>query len=230
MTKHPDLIRQPLPGGIQQARPAPDIDLLIGLCRRSCARGHLARAEAHFLQQWLRCNQDLAHRYPAEPIYARLGALLRAQRFNQAEAHDVLRLLVEITGGALKPQLDPDQYAAALPLNDPPPAIEFAGRCFHTLGPFASATRKAVNTTIKSLGGRVQHNVTPTLDYLVIGLIDRRDWQHGPYGVRIWRAVKYRDTHGLPVALVSEEHWLHHLGAACSRVSRHRYRTHNSTR
>ncbi len=52
-------------------------------------------------------------------------------------------------------------------------------------------------------GGRIS-NVTKSLDYLVVGGMGSAEWKHGSYGLKIEKAVTYREA-GVPLRIVHEE-------------------------
>lgn len=211
MTTYLDRDGQPHAGFLRKSREARSIDELIGLCRGILADGQIVQAEAEFIQSWLRSNREIADIYPANILYDRIEAMLSDNRFDLDEERELMALLLDVTGGASNLHLDQTHHATALPLSTPPPAVYFENCSFCVTGKFVSGSRRAVHSTIESLGGLVQNNVTRNLDYLVIGVVSSRDWKHSTHGTKILKAVEYRDTHGLPLAIISEEHWLKYL-------------------
>ncbi len=45
---------------------------------------------------------------------------------------------------------------------------------------------------------------------LVIGIYATESWKHSAFGNKILQAVEWRDQ-GVPIAVVSEQHWRGHL-------------------
>jgi hypothetical protein len=46
--------------------------------------------------------------------------------------------------------------------------------------------------------------ITKKLDFLVVGVVGSRDWQHSTFGNKIQKAAEYRER-GASLAIVSEE-------------------------
>ena len=64
---------------------------------------------------------------------------------------------------------------------------------------------------IESRHSPVGRAVTKQSQVLVIGAIGSSDWIHSSHGRKIEKAVKYRSA-GIPLSIVSEEHWQRFVG------------------
>lgn len=186
------------------------IDELLGLCKGIAADGKVNEAEAQFLMDWMRINCEAADQWPANILYGRLTEMLADRHLDHQEQAELFALLREITQSG-KPS---GEYVAnlstTLPLTIPAPQIHFAERIFCFMGRFVSGTRQQCEGAVIVRGGTVQRVPTNDTDYLVIGTMGSADWIHSTYGRKIEAAVELQKR-GLPVAIVSEQHWLTYL-------------------
>jgi len=102
------------------------------------------------------------------------------------------------------------EFATRAPIDDPEPVITFPDRTFVLTGQFVWGARSRCEAAIIERGGLVAPSITRRTHYVVIGIHASRDWIHSAHGRKIEKAVEYRRT-GIPLAIVSEEHWTKHL-------------------
>ncbi len=185
------------------------IDELIGLCKGIVADGHVSESEAKYLLNWLETNRDAIDLWPANVIYPRLIEIFEDGIMDDDEERDLLKMLMDL--GA-RPKMISAAASASnfLPLCDPAPDIEHAGKVFVLTGTFCSGKRSEVSEKIESRGGIVGKRITHDTNYLVIGEIGSRDWIHSTHGRKIEQAVKLRDE-GQKLNIISEEHWFHSI-------------------
>jgi hypothetical protein len=100
-------------------------------------------------------------------------------------------------GGTLK--------ATTLPLNAPPPTIEFPKSRFCVTGTFAFGTRKECEGAVEAKGA-LCGPLTHETGYLVIRIYATDSSTHSTFGRKIEKTVTLRDK-GLPIAIVGEQHW-----------------------
>lgn len=180
------------------------VDELIGLVKGVLADGHVAEGEARFLLDWLTTNVDARDTWPASALYPRLARALSDDRLDADEESELLALLAQTVGGNA-PARGEASMATALPLDDPPPEVVFAGRTYAFTGKFYAGTRDWCELQVTQRGGAIA-SVSKKLDYLVIGEIGSRDWIHSTHGRKIEKAVELRNG-GARLAIVSERHW-----------------------
>ena len=186
------------------------IDELIGLCKGVLADGKINQDEAIFLQKWIEANSEIIETWPANRIYERISNVLADGILDQEEADELFKLLSQFTGD-IPLQEEYGRMATALPIDLPPPRIEFPKRKFCLTGTFCLGKRKECKQIIQDLGGLVKSSVTMDLDYLIIGVLGTYDWIHSTYGRKIEKAVKYKKEKGCPIMIVNEDHWVKHL-------------------
>lgn len=207
-TRDPD--GQPINSALNRRRRAVrEVDELIGLCKGIVADGVVNREEASFLQDWLQHNREARGIWPASVLYPRIQDMLADGTLDSEEERELLRLLVQISGGNPK-CIDAHSLTSSLPLNNPIPRIVIPGRSFCFTGKFLCGSRADCEVEISSRGGEILEGVSQDLDFLVIGLIGSRDWIHSTFGRKIEKAVDYRDK-GMPLSIVAEEHFVNAL-------------------
>ncbi len=184
------------------------IDTLIGLSKGITANGEVDQAEAEFLQSWLvqNCQSD-------NPIVLNLlnkvSEMLEDGILDEEESSELFSILHSISGD--KTELGEVSKTSTLPVCDPAPQVEFAGKNFLFTGTCAFGTRKQCQEAIESLGGINSKGVTKKLDYLVLGTYVTDSWAHESFGRKIEKAMEYRES-GLPLVIITEEHWANEAG------------------
>lgn len=116
------------------------------------------------------------------------------------------RELESSPGGSLPDPREAISESTSLPLDRPQPKIIFPGKLFCLTGKFVSGTRGECESYIVIHGGKVHSRPTIQTDYLVIGNLGSRDWIHSSYGLKIEKAVHYKEKYS-KISIVSEDHW-----------------------
>lgn len=181
-------------------------DELLGLCKGILADGKLVLAEAEFLDKWIRANWERDDSWVIRRLKPRLEAMLVDGVLDQEEKAELFDLLQQYTGAIpTAPDEAFENYSTSLPLDDPPPPVEFPGRRFVLTGRFVTKNRDKCREIIESRGGECAKSVSRKVHYLVIGSLASRDWIHANYGRKIEKAIELRDK-GHEIAIISEEH------------------------
>lgn len=184
-----------------------DIDQLLGICEFALQDGCIDQSEAESILLWLNGHQACLDTWPAHVLYDRLRAMLRDGVLDDDEQRDLLGLVMSI---ARPPTATGLTAPTTLPINTPPEAIIFPERSFCFTGVFDFGTRAECQSAVQQRGGLVAGGITKKLNYLVIGNIGSEVWKHSSFGLKIAKAVEYREC-GAPLAIVSENHWTAHL-------------------
>ena len=178
---------------------------LIGIATGLVADGTINQQDAEFLKGWIETH--LAHL--DDPVinilYRRLSNMLSDGILQADEASELLDLLHQLTGGPIPMQRG---YTAptTLPLNNPPPSLEWTGRVFVFTGVMAFGRRQDCEQLVIERGAQVSGTVTRKTSFLVVGSIGNEQWLNSTYGLKIKKAVELRES-GLPLAIISEDHW-----------------------
>lgn len=182
------------------------MDELMGACRFVLSDGAVTEQEARSLLDMLKANVELRSRWPADRLYMRLHEMLVDRVLDVEEQSELLLLLSDLIGHAGTTGTGSVVMSTPLPLCNPQPLVNFTDDTFCLTGKFIYGTRKQCQAEVLSRGGDLHDNPTLTTSYLVVGSVASRDWIHCSYGRKIEKAVEYR-SRGLPLRIISEEHW-----------------------
>lgn len=184
------------------------VDTLIGLSKGITSDGRVDQAEAEFLQTWLIQNS-----HSENPIIINLlekvGSMLEDGILDAEESTELLAVLNNISGE--KSEIGEISKTSALPICDPPPEVIFSENTFLFTCTCAFGKRKQCQELIENLGGINAKGITKSLNFLILGTYVTDSWAHESFGRKIEKAMAYRDS-GLPISIISEEHWLESSG------------------
>ncbi|MBF2761400.1 MAG: NAD-dependent DNA ligase [Ectothiorhodospiraceae bacterium AqS1] len=177
------------------------IDNLIGLCKGFIADRVVNQDEAEFLHNWLVQSSQFKNPIIMN-LLSKVGPMMEDGELDAEEAAELFNLLQTFSGGEAKP--DEVFKTTRLPVCSPAPEIHFPGSNFLLTGTCAFGTRKQCQEEIERRGGINITGVTRKLNYLIL-------WAHETFGRKIEKAMQYRDA-GVPLSIVTEEHWLAEAG------------------
>jgi NAD-dependent DNA ligase len=183
------------------------IDELIGLARGLVADGKISQAEVEFLQKWLAANVEISNQPLLHTLYRRINEILVDGLVDDEETAELLDTLNRFSSRDF--ELGEVLKATSLPLSDPPPVLQFAGQRYCFTGTFNFGQRKFCEAAVTERGAEVG-DITRKTNVLVIGVYATESWKHSSFGNKILKACELRDQ-GLPIAIVSEAHWVNHL-------------------
>lgn len=183
------------------------IDELVGLARGIAADGVINQSEVEFLQKWLAANIAISDQPMIRRLYDRVNAIMADGIADAEECRDLLGTLNDFSNRDF--ELGEVLKATTLPLCDPAPVLRFDGRRYCFTGTFNYGGRRDCEDAIVARGGSAG-SLTQKTDVLVIGVYATESWKHSSFGTKIVKAVDWRES-GLPIAIVSEDHWARHL-------------------
>ncbi|MGH9523942.1 MAG: BRCT domain-containing protein [Terriglobales bacterium] len=183
------------------------IDELVGIARGLLADGKLDQSEVEFLQKWLAANVEISDQPLIGTLYDRVNEILRDKVVDADEASELFETLNRFVNRDF--ELGETLKATSLPLNDPAPDLVFPGRRYCFTGTFTFGQRKQCERAVTDRGGAAG-GLTQKTQFLVIGTYATESWKHSSFGNKILQACEWRDR-GLPVAIVSEAHWIRYL-------------------
>jgi len=186
---------------------ARQIDELIGLARGLVADGAINLAEVEFLQKWLAANSHISEQPIMRRLYGRVGEILADGVVDDDEKAELLDTLNRFSNRDF--ELGETLKATTLPLCDPAPRLQFAGQRYCFTGTFNFGQRKHCEAAVTERGA-MAGGITQKTNVLVVGLYATDSWKHSAFGNKIVQAAEWRDA-GIPIAIVSEEHWAGHL-------------------
>ena len=205
-TPDPEQRAQALNVRFNRARRAErDVCELLGLARGLIADGVVTASEAQLLRDWVARHEDALDHWAVRTLHHRLTTHFEDGVIDEAERADLALLLNQLVGGELSAVCDTDA-ATALPLDQPPPPIQWTGMVYVFTGQFAWGPRQECEREVTKRGGTCAKSITKRTSFLVIGTFGSMDWVHTAFGRKIEKAVSYRDS-GVPLRIVAEDHW-----------------------
>ncbi|MDP2957888.1 MAG: BRCT domain-containing protein [Longimicrobiales bacterium] len=186
-----------------------DMAEMLGLAKGILFDGIVNEEETMSLMTWADEHPDVVTGWPGNVLYRRLRKIFSDGYASNEEREDLKELLTEMVGSE-GGSVGGETASTGLPFNEPVAPIEITDRTFVFTGRFAYGARSACEEAVRRIGGWVEPRVTQHTDYLVIGTFASRDWLQTSYGLKILKAVEYREKHGVPV-IISEQHWVAHL-------------------
>lgn len=182
---------------------------LLGLTKGIIADGRVTAEEADILRAWMIANPEAAAAWPGSVLADRITRIYSDGRADEAEREDLRCLLEDLVGGRTDVIGNP---STRLPLDEPPPKLQFDGFVYVFTGRFFSGTRQWCESIVENRGGICSSNVTRRTNYLVIGELGSRDWKHTSFGRKIQKAVEVR-SEGRQLAIIEEAHWAAFCGS-----------------
>jgi NAD-dependent DNA ligase len=178
---------------------------MVGLVRGVAADGVVSSDEATRLSEWIRANPEPAARWPANILARRLGRIFADGRLDGRERDRLSALLAQV---AQNPEGMGRGFPLAtdLPISRPEPEVVFEGQTFVFAGELAYGPTRACEREVLELGGMCERTINRRTDYVVIGTLGAADWAQTAFGALVDEVVQYR-SRGVPIAVVTEEHW-----------------------
>lgn len=182
-----------------------DLCELLGLARGLLADGVVSTSEAQLLHDWVARHADTLDHWAVRTIHQRLITHFADGCIDDAERADLKLLLDRLVSGEVSAICGADA-ATALPLDQPPPKIQWNEMTYVFTGKFAFGPRRDCEREVERRGGTCESSVTKRTTFLVIGTFGSRDWVHSAFGRKIEKAVSYREA-GVRLHIVAEDHW-----------------------
>ena len=178
---------------------------LVGLARGLIADGQLNDSEIEYLEKWLVASEGITSNLIVADLVRRIAETCADGLIDEDERADLHGVLTKFTGSE-DFEIGEVLKSTTLPLCAPAPDISFQGKRFAFTGTFVYGSRKDCETAVKERSGKVG-SVRMDTSFLVIGQYASDEWVQSSYGRKIEKAMEYRDKRGLPLHIVSEEHW-----------------------
>lgn len=186
---------------------ARQIDELTGLAKGLCADRVLNQPEAEFLQSWLAANAAISGNPVVCDLYDRIAEMLSDGVLDADERSELFDTLQSFSGADV--EVGEAMKATSLPLCNPAPDLNFAGRAYCFTGTFSFGNRRTCEEAVLERGGSCG-SLTRKTDVLVIGVYATESWKHSAFGHKVMKACDMRES-GVPIAIVSEPHWIRYL-------------------
>jgi NAD-dependent DNA ligase len=181
-----------------------DMQRLQGMLAAIAADQQITGAELSALRAWIAAHDDLATIWPYDEVVSLVTAVLADGQVDAQEHAQLLDFFASF--GDLPDAADPASPARPRVIHGlcaVCPTITFPGRSFCLTGASCRYTRKQFTATIQAAGGRVTSDVSPRLNYLVVGADGNPCWAYSCYGRKVEAAMDYRML-GAPIVIVHE--------------------------
>jgi len=169
------------------------------------ADGVVSSDEAERLSEWTRAHPEIAARWPANILGRRLERIFADGRLEASERERLSAMLSLIADNPLG-LAQGFPLATDLPITRPEPEVVFDGRTFVFAGELAYGPTHQCEREVVELGGTCERGINRRTDYLVIGALAANDWSQAAFGKLVDEVVEYR-RRGVPIAVITEEHW-----------------------
>ena len=180
------------------------VSTLLGLCRGLIADGKINQNEADVLRLWLKAHEAIIDNPVMTAFKVKLKPFISEKNGNTDNSKQLMKLMNGLIGG--KTEVGECLRTTTLWLDETLPEVIFDARKFCMTGKFSYGTRGQCEDEVRSRGGTCQSSPGKTTDYLVIGSYAEGAWIQSAYGRKIEKAVELR-AGGLPLRIISEEHW-----------------------
>ncbi len=183
-----------------------DMQRLHGVAGGIIADGKITEAELRGLSDWLDDYEHLRSCWPYDEIEALVTEVLKDGVIDEGEHQMLMSFFSEfvnicddrtITNPVFSEEGTIKGVCAVCP------EIEFENSKFVFTGASPRYPRTVLSETVEKLGGRVVGNVSPKVNYLVIGAGGNPCWAYACYGRKVEKAVELRKA-GVRLVIVHE--------------------------
>lgn len=185
---------------------AADMQRLHAILGGISADGIVSQIELRGLSEWISKHEHLKTLWPYDEIDSLVTSVLKDRVIDAAEHALLLNFFQEFTAilddRTITTPLVSDGTRLA-GLCSVCPDIAFDGSTFCFTGASSKYTRAVFSDIVRSYGGIVLTNVSPKLDYLIIGADGNPCWMYACYGRKVEKAVDLRKS-GARIMLVHE--------------------------
>ncbi|WP_068871154.1 BRCT domain-containing protein [Edwardsiella tarda] len=182
-----------------------DKHLLEGLCKGMASDYNLSDEEISYLNWFLSTNTALKNNYPGKHLYSLVQSILSDGIITEDERASLLEEITAFTGSNISEGIV-DGYSTTSPVDLVEQFYPENSKVCLT-GKFLCGSRRQCEADLIKLGCTISDRVTQDLDYLIIGALSSKDWKFQSFGRKIEQAIDYRDNKGVPLKILSEEHW-----------------------
>lgn len=179
---------------------------IMNICRKVIEDGNICEEEAHFLMDWFGVYPEAALCWPGNVLATRLIKVWEDGQVTSEELDELKKLIADLSESCGQTFNAQQSASVPAPFDQPEPEIKFTGKSFCFTGKAAAAPHKDCEEMVRELGGRVETEPGPALDYLVIGVLNSPDWRKSDFAGIISKAFETREN-GYPVKIIREDRW-----------------------
>lgn len=152
------------------------LEEFLGLCTGVLADMKVTKSEAVQLQKWLENHEELTRQWPTASIAVKLQQYLRDGELTAKESSALRESLYKLIGGCF---LDTGTTSIGLPeqvKNQFVTSSSLKGKSYYFLGTFFFGSLAMCHDVTKNYGGRIAHQISRDVDYVVVGSLNSPLW------------------------------------------------------
>ncbi len=190
-----------------------DLQRLHGIIHGILSDKIIKDEEIYSLDEWLNDNSHLRNHYPYDELVSIIDGILEDKKISARERQMLERYFLEFTNNDLLSAYSKEDViqikekmtiGAVCAIT---PDITFKNHTFAITGQLSNNDKNSLVNRIQSLGGNYSHNVTGSVNYLVVMDTQSLLWAFEPYGRKIDQALALR-TQGEPLVIVHKKDFL----------------------
>ncbi len=163
----------------------------------------ISKDELNGLSDWLLEHEHLKTCYPYDEVDSLITSVLADQKIDQEEHQNLLRYFEGFSSVSNKKSEEHKHKDFTVSgICAVSPEIIFESSCFCFTGE-ARAEREEMKIMVLDRGSRVVHDVSPKVNYLIVGSKGNPCWMYACYGRKIEKAMNLRKK-GHQIVIVHE--------------------------
>jgi NAD-dependent DNA ligase len=180
-----------------------DIQQLQGILAAVASDGVVSAAEADKIMSWIGDHDDLRSCYPYDEVDSLLTSVLKDNWIDPQEQNTLMEFFSTFLPESINLQSQTSAIKTVAGICSIAPEISFDGRCFCFTGESERSSREDMKIIALERGARVVADVSPNVNYLVVGSKGNPCWAYSCYGRKIEKAMQLRKK-GTQIVIVHE--------------------------
>jgi len=180
-----------------------DLQQLQAILGAVASDGVVTEMEVEKILDWVNSHDDLRSCYPYDEVNSLLTDVLKDKWIDPHEQKHLLEFFSTFLPESINLQSQISTIKTVAGICAIAPEITFDGRAFCFTGESTRASREEMRTIALDRGARVVGDVSPRVNYLVVGSNGNPCWAYACYGRKIEKTMKLRQQ-GAQIVIVHE--------------------------
>jgi len=180
-----------------------DIQRLQGILGAIAADSVITEEEVEKLSSWIADNDHLRKCWPYDEVDSLITSALKDNWIDPKEQKALLEFFGGFTTGSLSVASPSAEIKPLVGICAVAPEIVFEDQRFCFTGESERATREEMQIMVLDRGAKVVRDVSPRLNYLVVGSQGNPCWAYSCYGRKIEKVIQLRQQ-GKQIVIVHE--------------------------
>lgn len=180
-----------------------DLQQLQAIMGSIAVDGVVTEAEAEELSNWVSAHDDLRSCYPYDELDSLLTSTLKDKWIDPHEQKLLLDFFSSFLPRSVNLQNQTSIIRTIMGICAATPEVVFEDRCFCFTGESSRASREEMKKIALERGARVVGDVSPRVNYLVVGSNGNPCWAYACYGRKIEKTMQLRQN-GAQIVIVHE--------------------------